>query len=75
MMTLEQDGAGDVMRSSYDEMYDTTTSTQERSRTWKELEQRQKVLEEFNKLEIDVSLSRKEAAEHGQYCILVHCQL
>jgi len=75
MMTLEQDDAGDVMRSSYDEMYDTTMSTQERSRTWKELEKRQKVLEEFNKLEIDVSLSRKEAAEHGQYCILVHCQL
>jgi len=70
----EQDRAGDeeeMQSSSFDEICTTRTSTEETSSTsWSALleqqRQKEKVLEEFNQLEIDVSLSRKEAAEHGQ---------
>ena len=66
MVTTEQDEAADETRSSYDEIC-SRTSTEETSTSWSRLEQRKKMLEEFDKLEIDVSLSRKEAAQHGQW--------
>ena len=54
----EQDEASDEIESSFAEMEETS------SRSWSVLEQQQKplnVMEEFNQLEIDVSLQRKEA--------------
>jgi len=67
MVMTEQDEAADETRSSYDEICNRT-STEETSTSWRSrLEQRKKMLEEFDKLEIDVSLSRKEAAQHGQW--------
>jgi len=62
----EQDEANDERESSCDEMEETSTS-------WSVLEEQKtvKALEEFDKLEIDVSVQRKEATMteseiHGQ---------
>jgi len=63
-MTEEQEEAYDERESYYGEMEEIS------SRSWSVLEQQQKtlnVMEEFNQLEIDVSLQRKEAmTSHGE---------
>ena len=68
MILTEQEESTDETRSSYKEMYHKT-SMEETSTSWSALEQQKKVLEEFNELKIDVSLSRKEAAQQGQYLL------
>jgi len=66
----EQDGAADETRSSLDEIFTRTSTTEEETSTssWRAVdEQKKKVLDELRQLEIDVSLSRKETAQRGQY--------
>ena len=62
----ELDEGNDERESSGDEIY---SSREEASASWSVTEQQKKMemMDEFNKLEIDVSLQRKEATAEGQF--------
>jgi len=82
-LMAEHEDADDERESSSDEMY---SSTEQTSTSWSVMEQQQQqltdvnVMEEFNKLEIDVSLQRKQVtsdSQFGQYTHAhahAHCQ-